>query len=127
MICIRLFFRWGKEDIILNNTRGFSLSEVIIAMSIVMILMASILPIHQLIETEQLRLKQHHLIKLALHDELQDVIWLNLPLNTYEKTVANNKVTLSFTTEAEYVKGCAAWSNVQNKFEKVCLYGIQES
>lgn len=123
---IKLYFLLGKGDTELNNNEGFSLSEVIIAMGILMMLVATVLPIHQKITTEQYRMKHHQTIKHALHDELQAMLWTDKQLESYTQRVAERDVQMSFTTEGAYVKGCAIWENVREEKEKVCLHGIQE-
>lgn len=110
----------------LKKINGYSLSEVIVAMGIIMILMATALPLYQFIEREQYLLKHQHLIKLKLHDELQQVLWGKQSLENKQITAVNKHATITFNVEQEYIKGCAAWENVKSEKEKVCLYGIKE-
>src|SRR5699024_9393594 len=102
------------------------LSEVIIAMGILLMLLATVLPIHQKVTTDEHRIKHHPLIKLALHNELQAYILTDKMLDSYKTQVANNDVHMSFKMEDEYVQGCATWENALKEKEKSCLYGIRE-
>lgn len=119
-------FRLGKGGTILSKSDGFSLSEVIIAMGILLMLVATVLPIHQKVTTDEHRIKHHQLIKLALHNELQAYILTDKTLDSYKSQVAKKDVQMSFTMEDEYVKGCATWENALKEKEKSCLYGIRE-
>ena len=110
----------------MKKSDGFSLVEVIIAMGIIVMLVATALPIHQLLKMEHYRIKQHQLIKLALHDELQEVLHNNEAVRTYTFEVTAREVQVTFQMEGKYVKGCAEWRNVRDKDEQVCLYGIYE-
>lgn len=110
----------------MKRINGYSLSEVVVAMGIIMILMATALPVYQFIEREQYMLKQHHAIKLKLHDELQEIIWGKQSITDKSIIAANKKAHLFFIMEKEYIKGCAVWKNAKNEDEKVCLYGIKE-
>jgi len=110
----------------LSKNEGFSLSEVIIAMGVLLMLVATVLPIHQKVTADEHRIKHHQLIKLALHNELQAYILTDKPLDSFKSQVAKKDVQMSFTMEDEYVKGCATWENVLKEKEKSCLYGIRE-
>ncbi len=95
-------------------------------MSIIMILVATILPIRNLILMEQHLLKSRHTIQLALHDELLDVLYDDVPLTTFKKEIVSHEVKVVFTEEGDYVKGCASWQNEKRQEELRCLYGIKE-
>lgn len=98
--------------------------EVLVAMSILLMLVATIIPVDTLMKQERKNLQDRRLIVLYLHDELQQ--FLNHSTKQQEKEVVVNQteVTIMFSLENEYIKGCASWKNVKNRSEQICLYGL---
>src|SRR5699024_6757692 len=94
-------------------------------MGILLMLVATVLPIHQKVTTDEHRIKHHQLIKLALHNELQAYILTDKTLDSYKSQVAKKDVQMSFTMEDEYVKGCATWENaLKEKRNPVCTASV---
>lgn len=123
---IQLFFRLVKGGIILPRINGFTLIEVLIAASIIFLLISTILPISFLIEQERTVLSERRVLTAKLHDELQPFLWSNLEIpSSYSKRFDLIDVTLNFTYEEQYIKGCADWENARKKSERICLYGYQ--
>src|SRR5690625_4694086 len=72
---MRLSFRLAKGGTMLLNNKGFSLVEVIVASSMIMMIIMTILPIGSLLERERAVLSERRTINLKLHDELQPFLW----------------------------------------------------
>src|SRR5699024_12787476 len=69
---IKLFFHLGLEGSILRKNNGFSLIENLVAMSIIMMLVGTILPVYQLIHKEEKNLEEKLLVQSRLHDILRE-------------------------------------------------------
>ncbi len=89
-------------------------------------LVATILPIHSLVQMEQKVLQDKRKILFILHDNLQDYIVDDLDQLKENKVVNNRSVLFIFAQEDKLMKGCAIWENAKQKEETVCLYGIKE-
>jgi len=125
-MCIQSFFLSVKGGIILSNNNGFTLLEVLIAMSIIFMLMTTIIPITSLLERERTVLSERRMFSSKLHDELQPFLWNDLQLPSSHSDVINLiNVTFSFTYEGQYIKGCVNWENARKKSETICLYGLR--
>lgn len=112
----------------LLKNNGFTLVEVIVASSILMVVITTIMPIISLITEHQRLLSDRRTFSYQLHDELQPYVHqqdTSLPSN-YSKTIHNKKVAFQFRKENELIKGCAEWKNVKNNNEIICLYGYRE-
>ncbi|MGM8213492.1 prepilin-type N-terminal cleavage/methylation domain-containing protein [Virgibacillus sp. W0430] len=111
------------------NNKGFTLSEVLIAFSLILIVIATVIPISSLLKSEQKILKDRRAIVFLLHDELQPYLWnstTDLPI-TYIKTINNNKIHVHFNHVSENtIKGCAVWENAKQKEERFCVHGYPE-
>ena len=59
----------------MKNGKGFTLIEVLVAMSIILMLVATIIPINTFIKIGEEILQDRRDILFTLHDELQDAIW----------------------------------------------------
>jgi len=109
----------------LRKNKGFTLAEVLIAMSILFTVILSITPITSVLEKEQDILNDKRLISLQLHDELQPFLWNNRQIPAANMRKINNKnVTFEFKHQNEYVKGCAKWENAKQINDQICIYGI---
>lgn len=108
-----------------QNSEGFSLIEVLIAKSILLILLATFIPIYTTITFERAVLKNRVAITSALHDDLQPIIWNQANRSSNTKHIGTQQsVSFVFEEEQQYVKGCASWVNLQEREEVVCLYGL---
>lgn len=111
------------------SNKGFTLIEVLIATSIIVVMVTSIVPIATLLNYEREILSDRRTITYLLHDELQPFIWEEdgklFPV-IYTKSIKNKIVTLRFTLQNEFIKGCAKWENVKQSNETVCLFGYPE-
>jgi len=111
----------------LKKNNGFSLIEVLVAFSMVIMLVFTILPIITLIRQEEVILSDRRHISNRLHDELQPILWNADPLNyTYTQSIRSYSVEFIFENEDQYIKGCAYWKNIKDREEKICLYGFKE-
>lgn len=108
-----------------KNSTAFSLIEVLVANSIILVLLATFLPIYITISFERAVLKDRISITSDLHDELQRKIWLDANLEQIDKTVNKEEVQFVFTKEHAFIKGCANWKNKQGREEVICLYGLE--
>lgn len=124
---MRLFFLLVKGGTILLNNRGFTLLEVLVASSIVLMLITTILPISSLLEQERVVLSERRALASKLHDALQPFLWndQHLPFN-YSDKINEVDVTFYFVYEGDDVKGCVNWENARDKIETICLYGFRK-
>ncbi|MBY7143381.1 type II secretion system protein [Virgibacillus sp. NKC19-3] len=109
-----------------NN--GFTLVEVLVASSVLMMVITTVVPILSLISEHQALLSDRRMFSYHLHDALQPYLYQQdtaLPTN-YNETIHNKTVAFEFQDENELVKGCAKWQNVKNSKEVICLYGYRE-
>lgn len=121
-------FHLGKEGIILRECNGFIWLETLVAFSLVMLVATIIIPIYSTVLQEKTIIYERTIISLYLFEELQRFIY-DESLNknrSYQVNVANRRVTVTFKTENEFIKGCVSWRNVKERTEKRCLYGIPE-
>lgn len=128
MECIILFFRLAKEGAILSKYNGFTLIEVLIASSILMMMITTFVPIFSLLKNEQTVLSDRRTIAFRLHDELQYYLWdktATMPASFME-TIQFRSVAFEFTKNDDLVKGCAKWKNVKKIGEVTCLYGYPQ-
>src|SRR5690625_5779561 len=77
---MRLFFLLVKGGIMLLNSKGFTLVEVILASSMIMVIIMTIVPMGSLLEREKAVLSERRILSLKLHDELQPFLWNDQPL-----------------------------------------------
>ncbi|MBP1969743.1 prepilin-type N-terminal cleavage/methylation domain-containing protein [Virgibacillus natechei] len=109
-----------------NN--GFTLVEVLVASSILMVVITTLVPIISLINEHQALLSERRTFSYLLHDELQPFVHQHettIP-TSYSKQVHHKTLAFQFSKENELVKGCVQWQNVKNTNEVICLYGYQE-
>ncbi|WP_373892810.1 type II secretion system protein [Virgibacillus natechei] len=112
----------------MKKNNGFTMVEVVVASSVLMMVITTVVPIISLITEHQSLLSDRRTFSYHLHDELQVYLYQQdtvLP-NSYSGTIHNKTVTFEFQNENELVKGCAEWQNVKNNDEIICLYGYRE-
>ncbi|MBO1005850.1 prepilin-type N-terminal cleavage/methylation domain-containing protein [Pseudogracilibacillus auburnensis] len=111
----------------MKNNKAFTFIETLVAMSILMMLVVTIIPIHTLMKQERKVLRDRRLIVSKLHDELQHMVWSNEELQHVSITINQRHVNIEFQLENELIKGCATWENVKQKEETFCLFGKREA
>ncbi|MFC2948181.1 type II secretion system protein [Virgibacillus sediminis] len=110
------------------NTKGFTLIEVLIAFTILMTIITSVLPIATILSTEGTVLSDRRVISSRLHDELQLFLrgeGRTLPAD-YTLSDSVRTTRYSFFMEEGYIKGCVEWNNAKQQKELYCIYGIKE-
>lgn len=109
----------------LKNNKGFTFTEALVALNIVLVIIFTVAPIINLIHFEREILYDRRAISSQLHDHLQTVIYANdlLPYEQSEK-INNIFVTMTFKIESEYIEACAYWENIKEREEQICLYGL---
>lgn len=95
-------------------------------MSIILMLVATIIPIKTLVQIEKKILFDRRVILLALHDELQATIWEDERTQNKQLIINHQTVEIIYTVNNQLIKGCASWENEKKKKETVCLYGYKE-
>ncbi|TMN20960.1 type II secretion system protein [Lentibacillus cibarius] len=110
----------------MKNNKGFTLIETIVATSLVMMVIVSLIPAVNILSKERMSLQQKRSISNELHSELQSYVWTDrhprLPVH-FVKEIKGVRAVFSFTAERELLKGCVTWTNAQKREEKLCLYG----
>ncbi len=112
----------------MQNSKGFSLIEVLVAASIVFTLVLTTIPITSLLMQEREVLSERRLISSRLHDELQQFLWQGdvSPPASFTRTVNKASASFHFSAEGKFIRGCAEWKNARKQKDKICLYGIPE-
>lgn len=111
----------------MRSINGFTLIEVLVAMSIIFVLVATIIPIDIVLKQGRKTLQDKREITLHLHDTLLHYISTSELINvSTTETINGTFVTIHFTEENEYIKGCATWENARDKHEQICLYGLRQ-
>jgi len=127
---IKLYFHQAKEDVTLCNNKGFTLIEVLIAFSIVVVVTTTVIPMTTLLSYEREILHDRLKISLVLQEHLQSIIREDndqTPPVTYEETIQTKRVQFNFSQKNKLIKGCVTWKNVQERTEKICLHGYKPS
>ncbi|WP_404453418.1 type II secretion system protein [Oceanobacillus kapialis] len=112
----------------MRNNKGFTLVEVLTAITILTTVVITIMPLFQLLATESKILKERRDVNQQIFENLQPFLWAKdhpLPYH-YQETVQTLNISYRFTREDELIKGCADWRNFRNETETICLYGIPE-
>ncbi|MUK87135.1 hypothetical protein GMD78_01815 [Ornithinibacillus sp. L9] len=112
----------------MRKNDGFSVTEVLVATAIVLLIVGTVVPINSLLDKERLTIRERRMITLTLHDEMQPHLWSDdyeLPY-TKEEVLGNKQLLFHFSLEEDLIKGCVDWKNAKNKQETICLYGYQE-
>jgi|GEM_PF-1931830 len=123
---MKSFFRLAKAGIILKNDNGFSLIEALVAMSILMVLVATVIPIDSLIRSERKTLEDKRHISFELHDKMQNIIWEDEISPSHSIEINNRVVSFEFSETAGLVQGCARWSDKNEEQKEICLFGYKE-
>lgn len=109
----------------INN--GFTLVEIMITSTLLLFIVASILPIYTKVKLERKLLTDRREITFMLHDELQRTLYgsdVTLPKKvTFDRPLY---VEIDLVKTTQHVKGCAKWTNEKDVQEEVCLYGMEE-
>ncbi|MGM8365123.1 prepilin-type N-terminal cleavage/methylation domain-containing protein [Virgibacillus sp. W0181] len=114
----------------MKSSKGFTLTETLVATSIIFIMIGTILPIATLLHSEQDILADRRSIASHLHDELQSVIHdKHSPLpDMYTEKINNKNIRFQFKqNEENFIKGCATWQNGKQIEEEICLYGYDDN
>ncbi|HLS60613.1 MAG TPA: type II secretion system protein [Virgibacillus sp.] len=112
----------------MSKNNGFTLVEVLVASSIILMMVTTLLPISLLLYQERLVLSDQRTIHSQLHDELQAFLWtdqLALPV-TYFKDVHSIHLHFRFERKGDLIKGCVQWENARRANEEFCIYGADE-
>lgn len=113
----------------MRNNKGFSLIESLVAASLLMMIITTLIPAANLLLNERESLQQKRHMINELHRELQPFLWeaeYDLP-HHFSKTVNGTKVDFRFTNEDHLLKGCVTWNNATNRTDRFCLYGYPET
>jgi len=108
------------------QNKGFTLIEVLVAKSIIITLLLTFIPIYSTITYEQHILETRLLATSTLHDELMLYEKDERKEKSFTTNVNNESVTIRFTNQSKYIKGCATWTNIKKRKEEICLYGYNE-
>ncbi|QDP40599.1 hypothetical protein FN924_10595 [Radiobacillus deserti] len=112
----------------LRSPKGYSLVESVTALSLLLLILTSFLPLLLYVKQQERLLSDRRLIQSELHDELLYFIHHSskpLPAS-YERIIQKRSVTFSITKERDYMKGCVEWDNVNQNTETFCLYGKED-
>lgn len=99
---------------------------MLIALSLTMMLVVTVLPIYQLLQTERVILNNRLMIQSKLHDLLLDKLYKREGTSEDKLIINHLQIPVIFQTNNGIVKGCAQWTNEKGRDEKLCLYGIPE-
>ncbi|WP_176447378.1 prepilin-type N-terminal cleavage/methylation domain-containing protein [Lentibacillus sp. CBA3610] len=112
----------------MRNSKGFSLIEALVAASLLMMMITTLIPATNLLLNERENLRQKRYMINELQHELQPFLWEashDLP-HRFLKTVDGSEAEFRMTPDGKLVKGCVTWSNVKNRTEEFCLYGYPD-
>ena len=115
------YFHSEREEVILSNNKGFILIEMLIGFSIIVSVITTIIPMSVLIEKERKVLSDRRFYASLLHDELQHYLWHH---STSSQLI--DGITINFTQEGHFVRGCIVWENVKQTTDEICLYGLSK-
>ncbi|RYG74687.1 type II secretion system protein [Lentibacillus lipolyticus] len=115
--------RLGRGDVTLTNNKGFTLIETIVAASLLMVIITTLIPAANLLMSERKAMEQKYTIVNELHSKLQSSLWNNRHPSNFVKEIDGTKATFSFATERDLLKGCVTWTNAQKREDEFCLYG----
>ncbi|GGK03240.1 hypothetical protein GCM10007063_26810 [Lentibacillus kapialis] len=112
----------------MKNSNGFSLIESLVAASLLMMVITTVIPLTSLLLHERETLQQKQNISGELHHQLQTFLreeQTNLP-HRLLKTIDGTEAEFRFIAESNLVKGCATWKNANERESQFCLYGYQQ-
>jgi len=96
-------------------------------MIIIFFVIATMLPLYTMIKQERKVLADRRTITLLLHDELQQIIYIDGDRFPQTRKVNEPlRLEMIFTKNSKEIKGCAEWTNAKEQNEQICLYGLQE-
>lgn len=122
---ITLYFHLERGELQLFNNKGFTLIEVLIATTILLLTVSIVFPLTSLLHQERKVLRERRIASAYLHDELQLYLWTETVLPaTYTQTRQYIPFRFHFTNEDEWLKGCISWENARQTDETICLYGL---
>ncbi|WP_010096976.1 prepilin-type N-terminal cleavage/methylation domain-containing protein [Ornithinibacillus scapharcae] len=111
----------------MSNNKGFTITEVLVALLVLMVVAMMLLPLSSFITKEREALSHKRNITYQLHDDLYEVIQNHSSPKASQITYKSVKVTFEFIMlDQSIVKGCATWNSIVNRKEEVCLYGVQK-
>lgn len=106
---------------------GFTLIEVLIAVSILFLVIQIVLPLSVLLKQERQVMSDRRLVGSLLQDEIQLFLENNdkvLPLK-YQKDRQQKTIEFNFLPYHDLVEACVIWINIKSQEEKIC-YDIFE-
>ncbi|WP_010530981.1 type II secretion system protein [Lentibacillus jeotgali] len=112
----------------MTNSNGFSMIEALVAASLLMVIITTLIPLASLLLNERESLQQKQNISSELHHQLQPFLREEQPSLPHHlfKTVDGTKAEFQFTNEGKLLKGCARWKNANERKGQFCLYGYPE-
>ncbi|MFD1363066.1 prepilin-type N-terminal cleavage/methylation domain-containing protein [Lentibacillus salinarum] len=112
----------------MKNSKGFSLIESLAAVSLLMMIIATIIPASSLLLNEREVLQQKRHMIHQLHLELQPFLRESTKAvpNDFSKIVNGSEATFRFVAEDNLLKGCVIWDNDRNRTDQFCLYGYPD-
>lgn len=110
----------------MKNSRGFTFAETVVAFSIMMIIALTLYPalIEIRLEQKELSLKRYAIA--TLHDQF---LLLSEAPSPYPHIISDSNdygINFFFKKENQFIKGCAAWTSIEQKKKEVCLYALEE-
>lgn len=109
----------------LMNSKGFTFTEALVALNIVLVIVFTVAPIIYTIHFERQILYDRRTISSKLHDDIQAYVYGDVQLpDDYVKTINDIPVQVKIKTNNNYIKGCADWKNIKQREEEICLYGL---
>ncbi|WP_067836898.1 prepilin-type N-terminal cleavage/methylation domain-containing protein [Amphibacillus sediminis] len=104
-----------------TNEQGFSLLELLLAFAISLIIITTFIPMINWIKLEQSilieRVEHYHL----LHNFLQNIDPISLPI-TKKINTKNNEMEVTFTYDQGLIRGMGTWKNAKRQKEQAILY-----
>jgi type II secretory pathway pseudopilin PulG len=111
----------------LRNNKGFTITEALVALAILMIISTAVLPLSSFVSHERKALSQKRIITYKLHDKLQLALHDGVVPSETMETIELADVTFQMNeTDENFYRACANWKNIVNRQEEVCLYGLPE-
>ncbi len=118
-----LQFKLVEVDIIMLNSRGYMLADTLVALSIILFVCVSLLPIWQQLDNDRKDLQKHLRANHILYENLQKyTLMQSFPHDLFDPTFACRFTTTiqPLETNVQYVKGCVSYKNSQQKQISIC-------
>lgn len=106
-----------------KKEKGVSLIQTLIAFTIVILLVTSIVPSIITVKKHQAIIKQKLTAAYKLHDILIEEINSHDSVN---QTGENNLFQFKIVYKKELIEVCGTWTNINNERENRCYYGKKE-